>query len=389
MVAWTNAHGGFVAGLGILGVYACSVLAREIADHRTGWVARSTELVLVVIASAAATLVNPYGPGLLSWVWDSLTWPRPEISEWWPVPWWSAEYAAFKVLVVVTAVALGVSKRSHNWNHIAILALAASQAFLHRRHTPLFAILACIWVPEHFNDCLVRLRHWAQRRAAVNAGDVAPNRPMGVALLTLTVVFLSITATQLTTVRVEKATFPVAAFEFIEDRSLKGRMVTEFNWGQYCLYAFWPRILVSVDGRFDTSYSREVLDVNLDFIIGDVPKYRRRSPRTGAFRADRVLDLGDPNLALIDRSRSHCVRALEQRDDWVLLYQDAIAQLWGRRSVYDDAQSPDYLEPLRRSISDEAQAGWVAYPALPGPLCARERAASNGAPRSSRLPEWH
>ncbi len=120
-----------------------------------------------------------------------------------------------------------------------------------------------------------------------------------------------------------------------------------------------------MDGRFDTSYSRQVLDVNLDFIMGDHPRWRNRSPETGPFRADRVLDLGEPNLALVDRQRSDCVRAIEQRTDWVLLYQDALAQVWGRRSIYDDASSPQYIPPSARSISDEAQVGWAAYPALP------------------------
>jgi len=56
---------------------------------------------------------------------------------------------------------------------------------------------------------------------------------------------------------------------------------------------------------------------------------------------------------------------MEARQDWVLLYQDAVAQLWGRRDRYDDAASADYLPPPRRWITEVRQAGSVPWPALP------------------------
>ncbi len=373
MVAWTNAHGGFVAGLGVFGVHLLFALCEEARRRSSGWGIRSIEMTAAGIAATAAMLINPYGPRLLTWVWDSLTWPRPEISEWWPVPILSLEYLPFKLLVALTLISLALSRRERRWSRVTILLVAALQAFIHRRHTPLFAILAAYWLPEHLNDCVKRFRVWMRSRANLSIIDARTLRLHRTVLGCLTIVLFVVAAIQLRSVRVERAVFPVAAFEFIQERGLEGRMVTEFNWGQYCLYAFWPRILVSVDGRFDTSYSRPVLDVNLDFIMGDHAKWRNRSPETGPFRADRVLDVGNPNLALVDRQRTECVRVIEQRTDWVLLYQDALAQVWGRRSVYDDPASARYMPPAARSISDETQIGWADYPALPGFAEARPR----------------
>jgi hypothetical protein len=88
----------------------------------------------------------------------------------------------------------------------------------------------------------------------------------------------------------------------LKKNRLAGRTVTEFNWGQYCLYAFWPRILVSVNGRFDTSYSRPVLDVNMDFMMGvraGVIGHQKRGP----FQADRVLKGKKRNLRFGPRDR--------------------------------------------------------------------------------------
>jgi hypothetical protein len=278
---------------------------------------------------------------------------------------WSREYLSFKVFVVLTVAAFYFTRRERRWDQIILLASAGIQAFMHRRHAPLFAILAAYWVPEHWDDCLAQLRQRLANRSLLVPPDAASRRMYWVAYLVVAGLFGYLTALQWRSIRVERATFPVTAFEFIEKNQLSGRMVTEFNWGQYCLYAFWPRILISVDGRFDTSYSRPILDVNLDFMMGDSTRWRNRSPETGAFQADRVLDLGHPNLALVDRQRTGCVDVISRRDDWVLLYQDALAQVWGRRSVYDDPASPEYLPPEARAISDAIQTGWAEYPALP------------------------
>ena len=81
----------------------------------------------------------------------------------------------------------------------------------------------------------------------------------------------------LTTLKVERDIFPVAAFDFIGRQKLSGKMVCTFNWAQYALDAFGPResgqagILVQVDGRCRTSYSQEMLDMHFDFLLGDEP----------------------------------------------------------------------------------------------------------------------
>jgi hypothetical protein len=49
----------------------------------------------------------------------------------------------------------------------------------------------------------------------------------------------------------------------------------------------------------------------------------------------------------------------------VLLYQDSLAQLWGRSTRYDDPHNPDYLPPSNRQISDAPQTGYVLWPATP------------------------
>jgi hypothetical protein len=167
---------------------------------------------------------------------------------------------------------------------------------------------------------------------------------------------------------VARQSYPVEAVEFMADRSLVGRMVVYFDWAQYALAAFAPPGTVAFDGRFRTAYPEDVAEMHFDFIIGDVPAKRWRSSASPPFDPTRVLERGEPDLVLISRAAAPAVEVMTGRPDWALLYQDGLAQLWGRRRRYDDPASPDYLPADERSITDRPQAGLVPWPALPAGL---------------------
>ena len=75
VMVWANLHGGVLAGLGLLCVWA----AMHAARHR-----RAARQVLLAAAVAAIAL-NPYGVGLLTFLLRTATVPRPEISDWQPL----------------------------------------------------------------------------------------------------------------------------------------------------------------------------------------------------------------------------------------------------------------------------------------------------------------
>ena len=148
-------------------------------------------------------------------------------------------------------------------------------------------------------------------------------------------------------------------------------MVVTFNWAQYAIAAFGPRdhsddgLRVSFDGRFRTCYPQEVIDMNFDFVLGNLePRYR--SPKSPPFDDERVLEFGDPDIVLINREQPHGVNVMfRNQDRWALLYQDRIAQVWGLASKYDDPSSMHYIAQDRRKITDDEQTGSVPWPALP------------------------
>jgi hypothetical protein len=109
--------------------------------------------------------------------------------------------------------------------------------------------------------------------------------------------------------------------------------------------------------------------MHFDFVLGDGPaSMRRRSPSSPPFDGSRVLEFGHPDLVLLCRRQPHSEKVMNQhRGRWVLLYQDDIAQVWGRASKYDDPGNPAYIPPCDRIVSETTQSGSVTWPALPTP----------------------
>jgi hypothetical protein len=166
--------------------------------------------------------------------------------------------------------------------------------------------------------------------------------------------------------------YPVAAFQYIADRKLEGKMIVTFNWAQYAIAAFGKKtpddagILVHADGRFRTCYPQELIDMHFDFALADLqPRYRsHHSPSD--LDPDRILEYGDPDLVLVSRGQPSSVNVMfRNADRWTLLYQDKVAQVWGRTARFGDPSQPGFIPLTARHITDDEQTGWVTWPALP------------------------
>jgi hypothetical protein len=253
------------------------------------------------------------------------------------------------------------------------LACVLWQALEHRRHIALWAILFAFWLPVHVQSLMQRLGFGRDGRSLADSLP-ARWRYAFVGLLTAACLYAgSILLEQVTIIPVRKDCYPVSAFQFIADRQLHGKLVASFDWAQYAIMAFGDAtnpeagLRVQFDGRYDTCYPREVVDMHFDFEMGDAgPTGRYRSPHSPPVDGRRVLNFGEPDLLLINRNKPHAVDVVEiSQSEWVLLYQDKLAQLWGRASHYGDPFHPGYLPPDQRQITDDPQSGFVAWPALP------------------------
>src|SRR6266850_895073 len=119
---WANAHGGFVAGYAVLGLYLGCRALEALRSGRRGEVAL---YAAILAACGLATIANPYGPRLLSWLAEDLAPPRPEITEWAPLLPGDPVLPAFAALLGVTAVACLGSTRRRDGAEAVLLAVTA------------------------------------------------------------------------------------------------------------------------------------------------------------------------------------------------------------------------------------------------------------------------
>jgi hypothetical protein len=372
-VVWTNAHGGFVAGFCIMAAYLAGRSVEAVARDRRRGLPLAAWLVTIVLACGVATFLNPYGAELHRWLLRAMRVPPPEIMEWHPPTLLSLAWSPWWIMVGVSWAALVATRRPRDLVQMTVLALTMWQACEYRRHIAFYAILFGLWMPVHVDSWLSRLR--SKRARDLQYKSLSPRaRRALLGALVLGMALLSCQwASRLRTIPVRRASYPVSALQYITDRNLQGNLVVKMNWAQYAVAAFGPasserpQLKVAFDGRFDTCYPQEVLDMYFDFEFGDRPlTMRRRSPHSPPVDGSRILEYKNPNLVLIDRRDPHPVRVMERhRDRWIVLYQDSVAQLWGRRDMYDDTEQLNYVPPEERVIGDARQTGAVPWPALP------------------------
>ncbi len=372
MLVWANTHGAFVAGYAILCVYlAGRSLEAWWRDGHQAW-PRIGQNLAVAMLSGLATLLNPYGIELHRWLIQSLGSPRPEIIEWRAPELFSVVWLPLWVMVGAFVASVLLSKRPRDLTQLALLVLTLWQAVEHRRHIPFFAILFGFWVAPHLASA------WQRFRRLHPAPQAESNSPPGVRWAIALVVCLAglLVSTsllqQLSTIPVKRNDYPVSAFEFMARRQLRGNLVVRFKWAQYAIAAFasqhpQPRLRVAFDGRFRTCYPQEIVDMYFDFALGNHPSEpRHRGPDSPPVDGFRLLRDAPTDLVLIDRQQPNTVQVMDAlRGPWVLLYQDQLAQLWGRSDRFDNPQSPDFLPPEWRQITEDPQVGYAQWPALP------------------------
>ena len=318
--AWINLHGGVLAGLGMLVLWALVHLPR----HRQAW----RQVAWPALATVLALLLNPYGAELPIFLLQTATVPRPEILDWRPLMLLSLPGAMHLVVVATMAAGLALSRRPCTPFAWVACALAALLPFASARHLPLAAVIAVVFAAEHVADGWLRTIARAGRPV-----DDAP--PLWLSALAGLVAagLVAATVAQGAFTRIHllaPARVPTAAVQLLADSGITGNLAVDFNWGQYVIWHLGPRIKVSMDGRRETIYPPRIYEQYRDFALGrgDWSALLREAPTDFA-----LLGQGQPPANL-----------LRLRPDWQVAYEDADSVLFVRR---ESAAAPRLLEAAR------------------------------------------
>lgn len=322
MALWCNIHAGFVAGLGVFGIYWCQFVweARKDAHRRREWLF----LAAILLASVAATLVNPYGIGYWRYVLYAVTLPRPAITEWGPI--WSQNaivLTCYLSAVAIPAVAWLGSSRRGAIAETASFMIVAYLASRHARHLPFVVIMGAVVLARHWPDCQKGLAKWFAGHAG--SGVSLPAR-FGLALLTLAAVLggttkltreVAAAGTEgLLTVRADF--YPVAAVSFLRKEGIAGNLFCDFSWGEYCLWHLGPQSRVFCDGRYETVYPHEISRLALSPLTSDDDR--------------RAVVEQFPTEILLVQAEAPFTAWLGLRPEFAEIYHDPVARVFVKRS---------------------------------------------------------
>jgi hypothetical protein len=240
MGLWVNVHGGWIVGMGVLGVWAGVQLL--VTDRRREWTA-------IVAASGIATLANPYGWGLWHFIATTVRMER-SIDEWQPL--WTLPATHWVPWLISVTSVVWASTRSfpQKWSVLAVLAMLAYSAARVQRLESMFVLSAAVLLAPTLSE------RWPRRIPRLSFP-----RPFGEGVIAacsfvvLLAVSASLASRTLDCVAIRSPWSPdLDAAPWLESAH-PGRLVTHFNWGQYAIWHFGPRLRVSMDGRRETVYT--------------------------------------------------------------------------------------------------------------------------------------
>ena len=272
MALWVNVHGGWIVGIGVLGLWT----AARIVDSRMPWNERLL-LAIAGLASLVATWLNPYGVDMWRFLAETVRLGRSDIEEWGSVltfpialglP-WALTFAAAGL-----AIWRGGSRR--RGDYVAIVALLAFASFRVSRLDAFFALTVVILLTPDLIAAFERFPRFRRAAPPAEAARAQPASSFGIIAITvIAVAAMLVPAAKVigpyaTCLTIAGGWVPEAdAARFIRLNRLKGRMLTWFDWGEYAIWHFGPDLQVSMDGRRETVYTDGTIQAHRRFYAAD------------------------------------------------------------------------------------------------------------------------
>lgn len=234
---WVNLHIGWIVGFGVLTVCLMGEMRVTATRYRA--------LALFALA-ALATVASPYGWRQWSFVLQMSHVSR-DISEWQPL--WHSPVVNWIPWLIAASLAVIAVRRIPAERMALLLALA-------------YVSLRALKFTPFFVECVVMLLPW---RATISSRLPVARLPIGfIALNSAAAAIVAIAAGQavlpyagclrMGTWRPD----PIAAASLIDAKPI-GRIVPQFDWGEYIIWHLGPDLRVSFDPRYDLMYSAQAI----------------------------------------------------------------------------------------------------------------------------------
>jgi len=319
MLLWVNLHGGFIIGLGILGIYISGNFVHLFTDVNK-WKSISKERTLtlakVLVVSIIACVVNPIGYKIFlfpfnlianKFIMDSVgEFHSPNFHEIQP----------FKYLLLFLIILFAYSKIKPNFIEVVLILLFINMSLYSVRYIPLFALIVIPIVLRYmYWDFVINLKPVAsflrQRIENITSVDNIATGYFWPSLSMILIIFFA--GTGIVTHSFDPEIKPINALEFLNKNNISGNMFNNDEFGDFVIYTSHQQYKVFIDGRGDMYGSKVFKEYY------NVHEFRRGW--------EKVLDKYEITWIFFD-TNSAFARYLTNRDDWKLIYSDKVASIF-------------------------------------------------------------
>jgi hypothetical protein len=323
MIGWANFHGGFVIAFLFLGIAVAVELVRWVIDRANREaLTRAGRIALVSAASAVTGLLNPHGVSLYAYAWRTQTSAVQQafIREWQSPDFHSWEMRGFEAMFILLLIGLALRRARPTLFSVVVAVTGLLLALQSVRHIAIFVatappLLAWTWGPA--------LAQLGQRWSGVGSRLRVSGRQLLRGMAAVTVVITVVVLVALRSLLAHQAAstidnYPSAAADYLDAHPTTGtHMFTDYAWGGYMIYRFYPQqsrrvwLFGEADLMGDTIMNEYVDVVNLHSDWLSI---------LNSWNVDYVVF--EPDMPLTS--------ALATQSNWHLVYSDAVAVIYVR-----------------------------------------------------------
>jgi len=332
MLLWVNLHGGFIAGFLLLLIFFVGnvVAVRFPADCGKEQARRKARVLgYTILACLLVSLINPYGIQILSFPFQLVSnrYLMDNVNEF-----MSPDFhlvMPFKYLLFMTIAIFAVSLRKADIIEISLILIFTNMALVSARYIPIYCVITAPILSRHAGFVLDQAegkRFPNLKKKADNIAGIDASVSGYISVFIVVLLVAGAAAKGKLEFRFDGTKKPVGAVEFLKSEYIPGNMFNNDEFGDYLIYAAYPRYRVFIDGRSD--------------MYGEERTKEYRKVITLGAGWEEVIEKYDIGWVFFDAD-SILSRALQEKERWRLIYADGVANIIVR-------DSPEYQELIAR-----------------------------------------
>ena len=349
MLLWVNLHGGFLAGFILIGIYLVGNFVmfitsedskRDLHRQKAGKLGLLTAICLLVC------LINPYTYHILLFPFKltSNQFLMDHVSEFLSPNFHNLSVKFFEFFMLLALALFAISKIRLNIIELTLILLFTHMSLYSGRYIPLFAIIVAPVLVRQAEPMLEQsggkfISFFKKRASNISLIDASARGCLWPIFAVVLVVFVA--AKGKIEHNFDEKAKPVAAVEFLKKETLHGNMFDNDEFGDYIIYAAWPKYKVFFDGRSDM-YGTDIFKEYYKIIYF----------KQGWEKTIEKYDI----TWIIYNANSVFSRFLLQNDEWKLIYADKVANIFLKDIPENQSLIEKYsnVEPV---IEIEAEGG--------------------------------